>query len=346
MGRRAWRGVACAALAAALVSAWARSASAQDSSELDKSKAREEFERGSVLFAAGDYAAALEKFQAAYDLHPHHKIKYNLGLCHMKLGQRARAMQALEDYVIGEGDAIDQERAHEISILLEEMASKVGVLYFDVEAQLAEVEVDGEICGRTPLKSGVYVEPGEHELRVTATDGFEWHETIEIEAGESREISVRIADMAFPGLEGKTATAVKPEAAAKPAEGPAGVPRASFFSMLALTLAVGAAAGITGGMAVSKAAKLDDLDTRCRDEGCANDTDLYDAYASKKSDTYDSARRLADATTGLLAAAGALAVTSVVLGVLSFSKGKRKEKDVRKASLLPTGDGLVLTVKF
>jgi hypothetical protein len=345
MGRKAWRGIVCVALAAALMSAWVRSASGQDASDLDKTKAREEFERGSVLFAAGDYAAALEKFQAAYDLHPHHKIKYNLGLCHMKLGQRAKAMQALEDYVIGEGDAIDQERAHEISILLEEMASKVGVLYFDVEAQLAEVEVDGEICGRTPLKGGVYVEPGEHELRVTATDGFEWRQTIEIKAGESREINVSIADMAFPGLEGK-APVVKPEPAVKPAAGPHKVPRAWFYATLAITLAVGAAAGITGGMAVSEAAELDDLDTRCRDEGCAQDPDLHDAYVSKKSKTYDSARRLADATTGLIAAAGALAVTSVVLGVLSFSKRKGKEKDVPKTSLLPAGDGLVLTVKF
>jgi len=345
MGRIAWRGVACVALAAVLMSAWVRGASGQDESDLDKTKAKEEFERGSVLFAAGDYAAALEKFQAAYDLHPHHKIKYNLGLCHMKLGQRAKAMQALEDYVIGEGDAIDQERAHEISILLEEMASKVGVLYFDVEAQLAEVEVDGEICGRTPLKGGVYVEPGDHELRVTATDGFEWLGTIEVKAGESREIHVSIADMAFPGLEGKTPVAAS-EAAAKPAAGSPKVPRASFYATLAITLAVGAAAGITGGMAVAKAGELDDLDTRCRDEGCRFDHDLYDAYASKKSKTYDSARRLADATTGLIAISGALAVTSVVLAVLSFSRRKGPEKNVPKTSLLPSGDGLVLTVKF
>jgi hypothetical protein len=299
----------------------------------DLAQAKEHFDRGLILFSVGDYKAALEKFVLAYDLHPHHKIKYNLGLCYIKLGERAKAAQALEAFVVGEGEAIDPSIAKEIAIILEEATAKIAVFYFDVEARWSEVFVDGESRGRTPLPGGVYVEPGEHALKVVATDGMEWNAEVDVEAGQSLEIEVRLADMGFPGLDdGGGAAQVSPLTG--PEKQKKKIHPAYFFTSLGLAIALAAASAITGGLAVSRASDLDDLDAACEELQCHQDEDLYVQYEADKDETYGTAKTLADTTTGLLAAAGGLAAAAAVLAVFTFGRKEKKEKTLGQGPVL------------
>jgi len=315
----------------------------------DLTQAKEHFDRGLILYSVGDYKAALEKFLLAYELHPHHKIKYNLGLCYIKLGERAKAAQALEAFVVGEGDAIDSNIAKEIAVILEEATAKIAVFYFSVEAKWSEVFVDGESRGRTPLPGGVYVEPGEHALKVVATDGMEWKAEADVKAGETLDVEIKMADMGFPGLDDDGGASAGQPLTPPEKQKKKKLPPAYFYATLGLALALAAASAVTGGLAVSRASELDDLDAACEEIQCNLDGDLYAEYEADKDEAYGSARTLADTTTGLLAAAGGLAAASVVLAVFTFGGKEKKGKTLGRGprpmpSLSPAG--VLLRVEF
>jgi tetratricopeptide (TPR) repeat protein len=343
MGKRYLFCVLLASAAAVLPA----TAGAQAVSGSDLTQAKEHFDRGLILYSVGDYKAALEKFLLAFELHPHHKIKYNLGLCYIKLGERAKAAQALEAFVVGEGEAIDPGIAKEIAIILEEATAKIAVFYFDVEAKWSEVFVDGESRGRTPLPGGVYVEPGEHSLKVVATDGMEWEAEVDVKAGETMEIQIGLADMGFPGLDDDGGAAR--ESLPVPEKQKKKIHPAYFYASLGLALALAAAGAVTGGLSVSRASDLDDLDAACEELRCDRDEDLYAQYEADKDEAYDKASTMADATTGLLAAAGGLALTAAVLAVFTFGKKEKKEKTPGKgAALVPSlcPAGVFMKVEF
>lgn len=335
--------ILAAALAGLAAPAWGQAVSGSDLTQ-----AKEHFDRGLILYSVGDYKAALEKFLLAYELHPHHKIKYNLGLCYIKLGERAKAAQALEAFVVGEGDAIDSNIAKEIAIILEEATAKIAVFYFSVEAKWSEVFVDGESRGRTPLPGGIYVEPGEHTLKVVATDGMEWKAEADVKAGETLEIDVKLVDMGFPGLDddggASSGQPLPPTEKQKKKLHPA-----YFYTALGLALALAAASAVTGGFAVSRASELDDLDAACEELQCNLDGDLYAEYEADKDEAYGTAKTLADTTTGLLAAAGGMAAAAVVLAVFTFGRKEKKSKTLGRGprpvpALSPAG--VFLTVEF
>ena len=56
-----------------------------------KAAARKLAEAASAAFAAGDYPAALARFEEAMALRPNPKLHYNLGVCHQRLTRQAAA---------------------------------------------------------------------------------------------------------------------------------------------------------------------------------------------------------------------------------------------------------------
>ena len=54
-------------------------------------QARQHFDRGVELFREEDWAGALSKFTASFDLVPNATLRYNMGVCRFNLGQLAEA---------------------------------------------------------------------------------------------------------------------------------------------------------------------------------------------------------------------------------------------------------------
>jgi tetratricopeptide (TPR) repeat protein len=86
-----------------------------------KAAARTAADAASVLFAAGDFAGALARFEEAMALRPNPKLHYNLGVCHQRLTREAAArddpaaearhasaaIDAFNAYLRGNPDAAD-----------------------------------------------------------------------------------------------------------------------------------------------------------------------------------------------------------------------------------------------
>ncbi len=80
-------------------------ASAAPSQTPERRAAFAEFKRGKQLFAAKDYAAALDAFTHGYELSPLRGFLVNIGQCQRRLGQLREAAQSYEKFLEGAGGA-------------------------------------------------------------------------------------------------------------------------------------------------------------------------------------------------------------------------------------------------
>ena len=338
-------------LAAGLVPSVARGQVSTEISGMEKSK--EYFERGIILYKAGDYKGALENFLTSYDLRPHPKLKYNIGLCYLKLGYTARALNEWQGFISKEKYDIEPEIADSLAEIMATVVVTVGRLFVAVDVDGADVTVDGESFGESPLGRPVFVEPGKHVVTVTGPGGAVREKSVTLGVGETREIHVALAegpDKAEPGKAKKEKKKKTAATAALPWKKPERkkVIRGFFYLVLGLTAgALGAAVG-TGILAMEKKDDIKALDEACREEGCNQvDEETYLAYRAKRSDLYDEGKSLGDASTSLFAAAGALAVTGIVLFVFSRPLIEKKAKGSSRirfpALALGQGPSLVLS---
>jgi tetratricopeptide (TPR) repeat protein len=58
-----------------------------------------EFKRGKQLYAAGDYAGALESFQNGFDRYPLRGFLVNIGQCHRRLGHLKEAATSYQQFL-------------------------------------------------------------------------------------------------------------------------------------------------------------------------------------------------------------------------------------------------------
>jgi len=285
-----------------------------------------------ILYGAGDYKGALKNFLKSYELKPHYKIKFNIGLCYQKTGKNAAAANELHLYLIEQGDDPDTMK------ILEKLQEKTGILYIGVDTEGADVFVDKISYGKSPLNRAIYVEPGEHTIEVGAADGSVWSGTVDLQAGTSFQVNVvlvggqntaavkEVEEKPVPEAEsGESAISMgkKPK---KKAGGGKKISPGYFYAALGLTLASAVVGGVAGGLALKKSGELDDLDRDCRAAGCDLDPDLHAEYEADRQDLYDEADTWAHVGTAFLVIGGAAGVAAVVLGIFSLGRKEKKSK--------------------
>jgi hypothetical protein len=161
-------------LAVALVLAWALPSSAEPAPEQIK-VARKRFQEGVAAADARNYEGARVAFQQAYALKPHPSVLRNLGQAELKTGHFVEAARHLSTFIRDTtfGTAAERESAKKSLI---EAETKIGKLLLEVDVIGAEIAVDGEMSGRSPLGADpIYVEPGQRVVRVQK-DGYDIYE--------------------------------------------------------------------------------------------------------------------------------------------------------------------------
>jgi hypothetical protein len=322
----------------------------------EQDTAKDYFERGVILFGAGDYKGALKNFLTSYEMKPHFKIKFNIGLCYYNLGKNAAAANELHLYLKDKGD--DPETMK----ILEQLQQKTGILYISVDTEGADVTVDKVSYGQSPLDRAIYVEPGKHTIDVAAADGSLWSGTVDLKAGTSFQVNVvlvggeksaAVKEVKEKPVAPKATVKDTPAVPKKDGKKEPGkrkkVPAGYFYAALGLTLASAVVGGVAGGLALKKSGELDDLDRDCRETGCDHDHALYAEYTSKRKDLFDEADTWADVGTAFLVIGSAAAVASIVLGVLSLGRRERKSGnalDLLRPEIMIFDRGASLRVSF
>jgi hypothetical protein len=228
----------------------------------DKAVAEALFREGRKLMDEGKTAEACVRFENSQKLDPSTGTLLNLALCHEALGKTASAWAELNEALTqAERDKHDKRIAFAKKRIaaLEPRLARLRVKFATPVDESVEVRIDGVVLSAGALSSPVPIDPGSHELEVTAMGKVPWTNAFEIEEGTT-------VDLLVPELSPVPAPPPPPPPVLPPPppplpKVPAPPPRAAKaeasisplvwvgFGIVAAGLVVG---GVTGGLALSR----------------------------------------------------------------------------------------------
>jgi PEGA domain len=293
----------CGALSASVPALAAEGASAPGSTPPGSASAGEEkatpaveeagrrYDRGLKFYSEGDYRLAVIEFERTYELVPDYRVLYNIGQVRIQLGEYARARKALQRYLQEGKGQLKPDRERAVHADLEMLENRTATLRIDCSEPGADVLVDGEAVGTTPLSEPILLNAGEHNIELRKL-GFRSQVLRRTLAGsDAGELKVEL----------EAVPAAAPAAALAPV-GPSPVTErgnAGPWIGWSLTGALAVGAVVTGVLGNREADDLDEMRAR-------------------KGATYDDLRSTSNRAKALLIASDALAAATVVSGGISL----------------------------
>jgi hypothetical protein len=150
---------------------------------------------GNRLFEAGKFSDALEKYESAHHEYPSAKILFNIAEAHNALEHASDAATYYDRFLIEANVDPTSELAAKVREKRRALEPKLAYLDIRGEPAGAEIAIDGSATGTLPLKAQ-HVAPGKHQVTAKLT-GYERQEgTVDVEAGQRAEISVKLVPAA------------------------------------------------------------------------------------------------------------------------------------------------------
>jgi hypothetical protein len=158
-----WAILVAASIAIASPPAAAQQPTQQPTKEaLDEARSR--YERATQLYAEGDYKLAIIEFNRAYELAPNYKVLFNIGQVNFQLGNYAAARRAFEQYLKDGDKEIPAKRRAEVEKELIGLRNRTAHVTIVTDVEGAEITLDGNALGTSPLKDAVLVDTGQHTI--------------------------------------------------------------------------------------------------------------------------------------------------------------------------------------
>jgi hypothetical protein len=161
--------------------------------DAEQPEAAQHFQRGLKLFDDGDFKLALVEFERSYELVPNFRVLYNVGEVEFQLNSYARAMKTLTRYLEEGGEKIPPTRRAEVEKDLENLKIRIGYLRVNVDIDGAEILVDGERIGRSPMMSRELVDAGAHRITVQKSGFTTASDAVTLVGGDDKNVSVHLA---------------------------------------------------------------------------------------------------------------------------------------------------------
>lgn len=352
-------------LSLALVLGWTLPSAAEPAPEQIK-VARKRFQEGVAAADSRNYEAARVAFQQAYALKPHPSVLRNLGQAELKTGHYLDAARHLSTFIKDTtfGTTAERESAKKS---LAEAETKIGRLLLEVDVAGAEIAVDGELSGRSPLGADpIYVEPGQRVVRVQK-DGYDLYE--QSQAFEpDRVIRLKVAlrpsgpaPTEAASISRSTGALLEPAILSSPSVSSApqttgsttyrdraerSGPEARTVVLISGTALTVLAAGFGVGLALQGASLDSDADTQRKQiadtlgpSACVNGGSGNRSCA-KLDDTLDKRNRANSFSQGAFIASGVLGAATLA----TFFLWPKSSNVTPYASIGPTGDGTMLGV--
>lgn len=128
--------------------------------------ARRDYDAGKLLFEDGDFATALLKYQAAYERTRDPRLLWNVAVCKKNLRRYAKAAATLAQYVAEGGDRLSASDRKDAQDLIKAIAPFTVAQTITVSQPDAQVQIDDEVVGTSPLPGPIPLDMGTRRLRV------------------------------------------------------------------------------------------------------------------------------------------------------------------------------------
>jgi hypothetical protein len=155
-------------------------------------EAGKHFSRGVTLFGEADYRAALVEFRRAYEIAPNAAVLYNLGQTYYQLQNYAAALTALERYL--DESPPSATHRHEVEQTIDTLRARVGRVAIKANVGDAEITVDDELVGKTPLAQPILVSIGRRKITAMHAGRAPDTRFVDIAAGDTVKVDLDLAD--------------------------------------------------------------------------------------------------------------------------------------------------------
>jgi PEGA domain len=157
-------------------------------------EAKADYESGKLLYGDGDYGGARVKFQAAYDLAKDPRLLWNMAVCEKGQRHYAKVVGLTQKYLTDGGELLSQDDRSEAKDLLDAIESFTVALTLSVNEAGAEVAIDGEPIGTSPLAGPSVVDIGTREISVTKPGFKPFHSSVPV--GGQKQASLQVTLLA------------------------------------------------------------------------------------------------------------------------------------------------------
>jgi len=267
-------------LALILATCVALSTSVGHADSSDTEARRKLYEQGRAAMAADNWQESYRLFSGLWREQPSYDVAINLGEIELHLG---KFRDAAEHLAYGLRHLPPREKLDVARTAREGLGfakQRVGTLKLSVVGAQAELRVDGELVGTSPLGHDVFVDPGSHQVEADSTNRGSVIRVVAVGAGQERtvELSFEQVGAGAPAASGNappSAASGNVPASASSGTTPAGADPAGSpvspaeppavagpnYVPVVVTGAV-TAAGLGLGIALLSAAKSDDTERR------------------------------------------------------------------------------------
>lgn len=175
-------------------------AAAEASAQTPAVEARAAFQQGVQQYAEQHYAEALESFRHAYRVRPHPTVLVNIANCYMGLGQPQQAITTFERYLSDPSTSPTPAQRTEIENALATARRQLASVQVLVQPSGAEVYLDGDMIGTSPLSRPLQTGPGPHVLEARVGNGASLQHQIRLEPGGTLTVTLDlVAHRAYVG---------------------------------------------------------------------------------------------------------------------------------------------------
>ncbi|NUP12026.1 MAG: hypothetical protein HOW73_38760 [Polyangiaceae bacterium] len=191
------------ALGPAIIAAEPNEALAQGADPV-KDVARQRFQDGVKAFDAGRFEEARTAFEQAYTLSQSSAVLLNLGLAEAKTNRCVVGGNHLTKFLREHKDATPEQKTT-ANAAIEDCKKKVGFISITVDAPNADLTVDGNAVGKSPLAEPVFVEPGQHAV-IATLNGKTSSVSVDAKKGQNAVATIAIKAIAEPAPVGPQPT--------------------------------------------------------------------------------------------------------------------------------------------
>jgi len=126
--------------------------------------AKADYEAALLLYESGDYARASLKFQTAFAASGDVRLLWNQAACERATGHYARAVELVRQYLASHSPLVTPEAEGAARAFLTAALPLTARLVLSTQETGAEVLVDGQVLGTTPLASETRLDLGAHQV--------------------------------------------------------------------------------------------------------------------------------------------------------------------------------------
>jgi hypothetical protein len=162
-------------------------------------QAKEDYTAGRLLYADGDFGAALLKFLGAFAASGDVRLLWNAAACEKSLRHYANAAVFVRRYIAAGPPLVTDDAARDARAFLEVVEPLTGHLTIAANEPLARVYLDGAEVGATPLVEPLTVDIGARHVTLKKEGFADYSTTVQVVGKDQIRVDAVLVRVAHEG---------------------------------------------------------------------------------------------------------------------------------------------------